>query len=83
MSRPLVVDASCQPKRSLSLPAQALHIVGMTEDSPESAVEKIALELLMIAEPEFGFRTRGCRAVGESFLRRLDRRLRNRADGQH
>ena len=35
---------------------------------------------LMIAEPEFGFRARGCRAVGESFLRRLDRRLRNRAD---
>ena len=31
MSRPLVVDASCQPKRSLSLPAQALHIVGMAE----------------------------------------------------
>ena len=31
MSRPLVVDASCQPKRSLSLPAQAFPIVGMAE----------------------------------------------------
>ena len=41
----------------------------------------------MIAEPEFGFRNRECRAVGESSLPRLDGRLRNRtadrADGDY
>ena len=44
MSRPLVVDASCQPKRSLSLPAQAFHIEGMAETHLKSVAEKIALE---------------------------------------
>ena len=50
-------------------------------------IKKIALELLTIAEPEFGFRNRECRVVGEGFLPRLARRLRNRtangADGNY
>ena len=36
-------------------------------------IKKIALELLMIAEPEVGFRNWECGAVGESFLPRLER----------
>ncbi len=36
-------------------------------------IQKITLELLMIAESEIGFRNRECGAIGESFLPRLSR----------
>ena len=44
-------------------------------------IKKIALELLTIAEPEFGFRNRECSAVGEGFL--LSTRPRGGENGEY